>query len=162
MCGVDNRCPVLLLITCTVQFYMKVPPVFQEKDAYRWAIKETLKTMLAFGWTIERAKEGDAFGTFTCTQRVSQAGQVHVITHNLHSSHKCFFSLFIKQSAICCVSQLSFEGASTFSPKPMDMSSITLSWDQCVSTFSIHTTLAYYNGCVITHIHLNNKITYCM
>nr|XP_040034926.1 ryanodine receptor 2 [Gasterosteus aculeatus aculeatus] len=73
----------------------------KEKDAYRWAIKETLKTMLAFGWTIERAKEGDAFGTFTCTQRVSQAGQ------------------------------LSFEGASTFSPKPMDMSSITLSWDQC-------------------------------
>ncbi|KAM8858472.1 ryanodine receptor 2 isoform 5-T9 [Spinachia spinachia] len=73
----------------------------KEKDAYRWAIKETLKSMLAFGWTIERTKEGDAFGSYTCTRRVSQAGQ------------------------------LSFEGASTFSPKPMDMSSITLSWDQC-------------------------------
>ncbi|XP_062422699.1 ryanodine receptor 2 [Pungitius pungitius] len=73
----------------------------KEKDAYRWAIKETLKSMLAFGWTIERTKEGDAFGAYTCTRRVSQAGQ------------------------------LSFEGASTFSPKPMDMSSVTLSWDQC-------------------------------
>uniref|UniRef100_M3ZNQ9 Ryanodine receptor 2-like n=1 Tax=Xiphophorus maculatus TaxID=8083 RepID=M3ZNQ9_XIPMA len=62
----------------------------KEKDSYRWAIKETIKSMLAFGWTIERTKEGDAFG-------------IH----------------------------LSFEGASTFSPKPLDMSSITLSWEQC-------------------------------
>uniref|UniRef100_A0A672JJC7 Ryanodine receptor 2b (cardiac) n=1 Tax=Salarias fasciatus TaxID=181472 RepID=A0A672JJC7_SALFA len=73
----------------------------KEKEAYRWTIKETIKTMLAFGWNIERTKEGDAFGMHTCTPRVSQAGQ------------------------------LSFEGASTFSPKPVDMSSITLSWDQC-------------------------------
>ncbi|XP_041802824.1 ryanodine receptor 2-like [Chelmon rostratus] len=73
----------------------------KEKEAYRWAIKETIKSMLAFGWTIERTKEGDAFGTHTCAPRVSQSGQ------------------------------LSFEGASMFSPKPMDMSSITLSWDQC-------------------------------
>ncbi|XP_070696712.1 ryanodine receptor 2 [Pempheris klunzingeri] len=73
----------------------------KEKEAYRWAIKETIKSMLAFGWTVERTKEGDAFGTHTCAHRVSQSGQ------------------------------LSFEGASTFSPKPMDMSSITLSWDQC-------------------------------
>ncbi|XP_074531886.1 ryanodine receptor 2 [Halichoeres trimaculatus] len=73
----------------------------KEKEAYRWAIKETIKSMLAFGWTIVRTKEGDAFGTQTCSRRVSQSGQ------------------------------LSFEGASTFSPKPLDMSSITLSWDQC-------------------------------
>ncbi|KAM4591284.1 ryanodine receptor 2 isoform 1-T1 [Odontesthes bonariensis] len=73
----------------------------KDKEAYRWAIKETIKSMLAFGWTIERTKEGDAFGLHTCTRRVSQSGQ------------------------------LSFEGASTFSPKPFDMSSITLSWDQC-------------------------------
>lgn len=32
--------------------------------------------MLAFGWTIERTKEGDAFGTHTCAPRVSQSGQV--------------------------------------------------------------------------------------
>ncbi|KAM9848015.1 LOW QUALITY PROTEIN: ryanodine receptor 2-like [Aulostomus maculatus] len=73
----------------------------KDKEAYRWSIKETIKCMLAFGWTVERTKEGDPFGLHTCTRRISQSGQ------------------------------LSFEGASTFSPKPMDMSSITLSWDQC-------------------------------
>ncbi|XP_070398109.1 ryanodine receptor 2 isoform X1 [Nothobranchius furzeri] len=73
----------------------------KEKEAYRWAIKETIRSMLAFGWTIEQTKEGDVFGLHTCARRVSQSGQ------------------------------LSFEGASTFSPKPFDMSSITLSWDQC-------------------------------
>ncbi|XP_028278418.1 ryanodine receptor 2 [Parambassis ranga] len=73
----------------------------KDKEAYRWAIKETIKSMLAFGWTIERTKEGDAFGLHACARRVSQSGQ------------------------------LSFQGASTFSPKPMDMSNITLSWDQC-------------------------------
>ncbi|XP_071061794.1 ryanodine receptor 2 isoform X1 [Pseudochaenichthys georgianus] len=79
----------------------------KEKEAYRWAIKETIKSMLAFGWTIERTKEGEAFGTHTVTRRVSQSGQ------------------------------LSFEGASTFSPKPMDMSSITLSWDQCAMALQL-------------------------
>ncbi|CAJ1067174.1 ryanodine receptor 2 [Xyrichtys novacula] len=73
----------------------------KEKEAYRWAIKETMKSMLAFGWSIERTKEGDAFGSHACSRRVSQSGH------------------------------LSFEGASTFSPKPLDMSSITLSWEQC-------------------------------
>ncbi|XP_051937189.1 ryanodine receptor 2 [Hippocampus zosterae] len=73
----------------------------KDKEAYRWAIKETIKSMLAFGWTIERSREGDAFGLHACMRRISQSGQ------------------------------LSFEGASTFSPKPFDTGSITLSWDQC-------------------------------
>ncbi|CAB1343728.1 unnamed protein product [Coregonus sp. 'balchen'] len=73
----------------------------RDKEAYRWSIKETVRSMLAFGWTIERTKEGDGLGLLTCSRRISQAGQ------------------------------LSFEGASTFTPKPMDMSSVTLSWDQC-------------------------------
>ncbi|XP_075894426.1 ryanodine receptor 2 [Nelusetta ayraudi] len=72
----------------------------KEKEALRYSIKETIKSMLAFGWTIERSK-GEALGMHTCARRISQSGQ------------------------------LSFEGASTFSPKPMDMSSIVLSWDQC-------------------------------
>ncbi|KAJ8013934.1 hypothetical protein DPEC_G00035000 [Dallia pectoralis] len=73
----------------------------RDKEVYRWSIKETVKSMLAFGWTIERTKEGEGNGLVICSRRVSQAGQ------------------------------LSFEGASTFTPKPMDMSSVTLSWDQC-------------------------------
>ncbi|KAJ3610589.1 hypothetical protein NHX12_022681 [Muraenolepis orangiensis] len=72
----------------------------KDKEAYRWAIKETLKTMLSYGWTVERTAEG--FGLHTaCTRRLPQAGP------------------------------LSFEGASTFTPKPSDMSSVTLSWNQC-------------------------------
>lgn len=31
--------------------------------------------MLAFGWTIERTKEGEARDVHTCTRRVSQSGQ---------------------------------------------------------------------------------------
>ncbi|XP_077469715.1 ryanodine receptor 2 [Stigmatopora argus] len=73
----------------------------KDKEAYRWAIKETIKSMMAFGWTIERTKQGDAFGLHACTRKISQSGQ------------------------------LSFEGASTFSPKPFDTSNVTLSWDQC-------------------------------
>ncbi|XP_077586244.1 ryanodine receptor 2 [Stigmatopora nigra] len=73
----------------------------KDKEAYRWAIKETMKSMMAFGWTIERTKQGDAFGLHACTRKISQSGQ------------------------------LSFEGASTFSPKPFDTSNVTLSWDQC-------------------------------
>lgn len=33
---------------------------FQEKEIYRWPARESLKTMLAVGWTVERAKEGEA------------------------------------------------------------------------------------------------------
>uniref|UniRef100_A0A3Q3G5A2 Ryanodine receptor 2b (cardiac) n=1 Tax=Labrus bergylta TaxID=56723 RepID=A0A3Q3G5A2_9LABR len=82
----------------------------KEKEAYRWAIKETIKSMLAFGWTIERTKEGEAFGTHTCSRRVSQSGQV----------------------------------SSTFSPKSLDMSSITLSWDQCA--MAEHLAENYHNA----------------
>lgn len=53
--------------------------VSQDKEAYRWAIKETIKSMLAFGWTIERTKERDSFGLHACTRRISQSGQVCVL-----------------------------------------------------------------------------------
>jgi ryanodine receptor 3 len=33
---------------------------FQEKEIYRWPARESLKTMLAVGWTVERTKEGEA------------------------------------------------------------------------------------------------------
>lgn len=53
--------------------------LLQEKEACRCSIKETVKSMLAFGWTIERTKEGEAFGLHTCKPRVSQSGQVCVL-----------------------------------------------------------------------------------
>ncbi|OWK09653.1 hypothetical protein Celaphus_00006404, partial [Cervus elaphus hippelaphus] len=36
------------------------PMFFQEKEIYRWPARESLKTMLAVGWTVERTKEGEA------------------------------------------------------------------------------------------------------
>ncbi|XP_049320175.1 ryanodine receptor 2 isoform X2 [Astyanax mexicanus] len=72
----------------------------RDKESYRGAIKETVKSMLVLGWTIERTKEGEARGLHNLARRISQSGQ------------------------------LSFEGTSTFSPKPADTSCITLTWDQ--------------------------------
>ncbi|XP_041866038.1 ryanodine receptor 2 isoform X2 [Melanotaenia boesemani] len=98
----------------------------KEKETYRWAIKETIKSMLAFGWTIERTKEGDAFGMHACARRISQSGQ------------------------------LSFEGASTFSPKPVDMSSIILSWDQCAMAEQLAEN--YHNTCARNKkVEIENK-----
>lgn len=37
--------------------------------------------MLAFGWTIERSREGDAFGLHACMRRISQSGQVSVLEY---------------------------------------------------------------------------------
>ncbi|XP_053365921.1 ryanodine receptor 2 [Clarias gariepinus] len=72
----------------------------RDKENYRAAIKETVKSMLVLGWTIERSKEGNARELHHLSRRISQSGQ------------------------------LSFEGTSMFSPKPADTSSITLTWDQ--------------------------------
>ncbi|KAB5561969.1 hypothetical protein PHYPO_G00012580 [Pangasianodon hypophthalmus] len=72
----------------------------RDKENYRVAIKETVKSMLVLGWIIERSREGDARDLHHLSRRISQSGQ------------------------------LSFEGTSMFSPKPADTSSITLTWDQ--------------------------------
>uniref|UniRef100_A0A5F8GQR1 Ryanodine receptor 2 n=1 Tax=Monodelphis domestica TaxID=13616 RepID=A0A5F8GQR1_MONDO len=44
----------------------------KEKEIYRWPIKESLKTMLAWGWRIERTREGDSMALYTRTRRISQ------------------------------------------------------------------------------------------
>ncbi|XP_077095388.1 ryanodine receptor 2 isoform X2 [Siphateles boraxobius] len=72
----------------------------KDKEGYRGVIKETVKCMLFLGWTIERTNEGESQGFHNPARRISQSGK------------------------------LCFEGASTFSPKPVDTSSVTLTWDQ--------------------------------
>lgn len=52
---------------------------FQEKEIYRWPARESLKTMLAVGWTVERTKEGEALVQQRENEKlrsVSQASQV--------------------------------------------------------------------------------------
>ncbi|XP_047673442.1 ryanodine receptor 2 isoform X7 [Tachysurus fulvidraco] len=71
----------------------------KDKEVYRWPIRETLKTMLSWGWSIERMRESDSASLHTRTRRISLTSQVSV------------------------------EGAHGFSPRPVDMSNVTLSRD---------------------------------
>ncbi len=68
-------------------------------------MKETIKSMLAFGWTIERTKEGDPFGTHTCARRVSQSGQVRITLFSAKLLHDQISNVILnEQSHVCCVS----------------------------------------------------------
>ncbi|KAM5301819.1 ryanodine receptor 2 isoform 4-T4 [Glossophaga mutica] len=71
----------------------------KEKEIYRWPIKESLKTMLAWGWRIERTREGDSMALHSRTRRISQTSQVSV------------------------------DAAHGYSPRAIDMSNVTLSRD---------------------------------
>ncbi len=53
--------------------------VLQEKEIYRWAIRESLKSMLAMGWTIDRTKDGESMSQQRESEKmrkISQASQV--------------------------------------------------------------------------------------
>nr|XP_015218325.1 PREDICTED: ryanodine receptor 2 isoform X6 [Lepisosteus oculatus] len=71
----------------------------KDKEVYRWPIKESLKTMLAWGWSIERTRETDAMSLHNRARRISQSSQISIdTTHG-------------------------------YSPRPIDMSNVTLSRD---------------------------------
>lgn len=49
----------------------------QDKEIYRWPIKESLKAMIAWEWTIEKAREGEEEKTEKKkTRKISQTAQV--------------------------------------------------------------------------------------
>lgn len=53
--------------------------VLQEKEIYRWPIRESLKSMLAMGWSIDRTKDGESMSLQReneKTRKISQASQV--------------------------------------------------------------------------------------
>uniref|UniRef100_A0A6Q2XQ02 Ryanodine receptor 2 n=1 Tax=Esox lucius TaxID=8010 RepID=A0A6Q2XQ02_ESOLU len=55
----------------------------KDKEIYRWPIKESLKTMVAWGWSIERTREGDPAGLHNRARRISQISQVEdIVTSN--------------------------------------------------------------------------------
>uniref|UniRef100_A0A4W3IRR6 Ryanodine receptor 2 n=1 Tax=Callorhinchus milii TaxID=7868 RepID=A0A4W3IRR6_CALMI len=49
----------------------------KDKEVYRWPIKESLKTMVAWGWTIERTRDGETMALHNRTRRISQSSQVN-------------------------------------------------------------------------------------
>uniref|UniRef100_A0A4W5R0V7 Ryanodine receptor 3 n=1 Tax=Hucho hucho TaxID=62062 RepID=A0A4W5R0V7_9TELE len=61
----------------------------KERETYRWPVKESLKSMLAMGWNIERTKEGEAM--FIRKQsKISEStqvvcGMVEVVAENYHN-----------------------------------------------------------------------------
>ncbi|PNI55288.1 RYR2 isoform 3 [Pan troglodytes] len=59
----------------------------KEKEIYRWPIKESLKTMLAWGWRIERTREGDSMALYNRTRRISQTSQAmaEMMAENYHN-----------------------------------------------------------------------------
>ncbi|CAG5911922.1 unnamed protein product [Menidia menidia] len=71
----------------------------KDKEAYCLPVRESLKTMLSWGWRIDRNREGDQASLHNKSRRISQTSQV------------------------------SFEGAPAFCPRPIDVSNVTLSRD---------------------------------
>ncbi|KAE8585796.1 hypothetical protein XENTR_v10021457 [Xenopus tropicalis] len=72
----------------------------KDKEIYRWPIKESLKAMIAWEWTVEKAREGedDKIEKKTKSRKISQSAQ-----------------------------QTYDPTVQTFSPTPMDLTGITLS-----------------------------------
>lgn len=50
---------------------------FQDKEIYRWPIKESIKAMLAWEWTVEKARDGEGEAEKkAATRKISQTAQV--------------------------------------------------------------------------------------
>lgn len=51
--------------------------VVQDKEIYRWPIKESIKAMIAWGWTLDKARDGDEDkGEKKAARKISQTAQV--------------------------------------------------------------------------------------
>uniref|UniRef100_A0A3Q1CAK1 Ryanodine receptor 2 n=1 Tax=Amphiprion ocellaris TaxID=80972 RepID=A0A3Q1CAK1_AMPOC len=51
----------------------------KDKEAYCWPVRESLKTMLSWGWSIDRIREGDPASLHNKSRRISQASQSHML-----------------------------------------------------------------------------------
>lgn len=64
-----QRCQQLDLIRLLVS-------LLQEKEIYRWPIRETLKSMLAMGWSIDRTKDGESMSQQRESEKMRKISQV--------------------------------------------------------------------------------------
>lgn len=48
----------------------------QDKEIYRWPIKESIKAMLAWEWTLEKARDEGEKVEKAATRKISQTAQV--------------------------------------------------------------------------------------
>lgn len=63
---------------CVLNIHRLLNFCFQDKEIYRWPIKESIKAMLAWEWTLEKARdgEGEAEKKALGTRKISQTAQV--------------------------------------------------------------------------------------
>uniref|UniRef100_A0A8C3GAC5 Ryanodine receptor 2 n=1 Tax=Cyclopterus lumpus TaxID=8103 RepID=A0A8C3GAC5_CYCLU len=54
--------------------------ILQDKEAYCWPVRESLKTMVSWGWSTDRIREGDPASLHNKSRRISQASQVNMHT----------------------------------------------------------------------------------
>lgn len=74
---------LVCLSSCFVrvlQYIWKQTVTLQDKETYCWPIRESLKTMLSWGWSIDRIREGDSVNLHNKPRRISQASQVYMNT----------------------------------------------------------------------------------
>lgn len=124
--------------------------LLQDRDMYCCSVRESLKTMLSWGWCIDRSREGDPSSLHNKSRRISQSSQV-----NMSSSTQTRWQVLFERSdrTYSCVFmyllfQFSFEGAPAFTPRPIDMSNVTLSTEMQVHILTLSLiphTLKYEN-----------------
>ncbi|KAM6961301.1 ryanodine receptor 3 [Aplochiton taeniatus] len=49
----------------------------KEKDIHRWPVRETIKSMLALGWSVERTKDGETLSMQRESENMRKAGQAN-------------------------------------------------------------------------------------
>uniref|UniRef100_A0A8C5ALD5 Ryanodine receptor 2 n=1 Tax=Gadus morhua TaxID=8049 RepID=A0A8C5ALD5_GADMO len=64
----------------------------KDKESYRWPIKESIGTMVSWGWVVERIREGDP-SSLQKSRRISQVSQVYT---NMQTAKNRQFLIFIK------------------------------------------------------------------
>lgn len=65
----------------------------QDKEIYRWPIKESIKAMLAWEWTLEKARDGEGeVEKKATTRKISQTAQVQGrgVKKKMQYSGECF------------------------------------------------------------------------
>lgn len=76
--GSDDREAKYIQIL-NIVFVLHFDSLIQEKEIYRWPIRESLKSMLAMGWSIDRTKDGESMSQQRENEKmrkISQTSQV--------------------------------------------------------------------------------------
>uniref|UniRef100_A0A452HRD6 Ryanodine receptor 3 n=1 Tax=Gopherus agassizii TaxID=38772 RepID=A0A452HRD6_9SAUR len=82
--GIIIKLTILLLVACeTLYNYPLICFSLKEKEIYRWPARESLKTMLAMGWSLERTKEGEAMVQQRENEKLRSISQSSQVRQNL-------------------------------------------------------------------------------